>query len=133
MDVYFCKAVATHVLKWLTNLNRAKKERKHQSLKAVNKAVSLIRKTTAYSRGLRKGRQDFGLEAALAEDWSDLAYELTSLKLIGLAKKCDITGRYWADSTQFTHEFIMQADIGFQAIEKLARDLSVKIQLGSKL
>lgn len=130
LAVGFGKAVATHILKWLTNLNRAHKERQRQSLKAVNKVVSLIRKTTAYSRGLREGKQDFGLEAQLAENWSDLAHELAGLDLVALAKKCDLKGRYWADSTQFTQEFLSQADISFQTVEKLARDLAIQIKIG---
>lgn len=126
------KSVATHILKWLTNLNRAKKERKRESLKAVNKVVSLIRKTTAYSRGLRVGQQDFGMEAMLAEDWSDLAHALSELKLIALAKKCDLNGRYWADSSQFTPEFLLQADISFDTIEKITRNLAAQINADSK-
>ncbi len=129
MTASFGKGLATHLLKWLTNLSRAKRDRQVQSIKAVNKVVSLIRKTTAYLRGLRVGKQDFGLEAALAEGWSDLAHELAELKLDALAKKCDITGRYWADSNQFTLEFMAQADISFKTVEKMARDLVIQIRI----
>ena len=131
--VDFAKALATHILKWLTNLNRAKRERQRESLKAVNKVVSLIRKTSAYSRGLRLGQQDFSAEAELAEDWSDLAHTLDELGLTALAKKCDLSGRYWADSTQFTPAFLSEADIGFQTMEKMARKLATQIKAGSKL
>lgn len=121
----FSKDVATHILKWLTNLRRANKDRRRESLKAVNKIVALIRKTTAYSRGLRDGKQDFGTEAMLAEQWSDLAHDLAELKLVSLAKKCDLTGRFWADAAQFTPDFLTQADISFQSVERLARDLAI--------
>jgi hypothetical protein len=128
----FARALATHILKWLTNLNRAKGERQLESLRAVNKVVSLIRKTTAYSRGLRLGQKDFRSEAELAEDWSDLAHKLDELGLTVLAKKCDLSGRYWADSNQFTPDFLSEADIGFQTMEKVARKLATQIRAGSK-
>jgi hypothetical protein len=44
-----------------------------------------------------------------------------------LAKRCDITGRYWADPTQFDQEFLQRADVGLARMEQLARRLVAEI------
>ncbi len=124
------KEIASHVGRWLVNLRRASDERKLQSLRAVNKVVSLVRMTAAYSRGLKAGKQDFNTEAILAGQWSELAFELTQLKLDALAKKCDLKSRYWASPEQFSPGFLSDADISFDTVERLARDMSVQIKLG---
>ncbi|MFT3848765.1 MAG: hypothetical protein QM739_08800 [Propionivibrio sp.] len=127
------KEIASHVVKWLVNLNRAGEERKLQSLRAVNKVVSLARMTRAYARGLKVGEQDFNTEANLAGQWSELAFELKQLKLHALAKKCDLKSRYWADPEQFSPDFLAEADISFDTVERLAREMSVRIESGRKI
>lgn len=124
------KEIADHVGKWLVNLKRAGEERQLQSLRAVNKVVSLVRKTMAYSRGLKAGKQDFNTEADLAAEWSELSFELAQLKLHALAKKCDLMSRYWANPEQFSPAFLAEADISFETVERLARDLTIQIKLG---
>lgn len=127
------KEIASHVVKWLVNLKRASDDRKSQSLRAVSKVVTLVRVTTAYSRGLKAGKQDFNTEAYLAGQWSELAFELTQLKLDALAKKCDLKSRYWANPEQFLPEFLADADISFDTVERVARDMSIQIKLGRKI
>ena len=124
------KEVAGHVVKWLVNLKRAGEERQQQSLSALSKVVSLARKTMAYSRGLKAGKQDFNAEADIAAIWSDLSFELTQLKLHVLAKKCDLMSRYWADPEQFSPSFLAEADISFETVERLVRDLIMQLKLG---
>lgn len=125
------KELATHFIRWLANLNRANEARQKQSLRAVSSVVTLVRKSSAYSRGLKRGKQDFNTEADLAAQWSVLSFELAELKLNALAKKCDLKSRYWADPAQFTPEFLAQADISFESVERLARNLVIKIKHGS--
>lgn len=124
------KAIAGHVGRWLANLRRAGDARRQQSLRAVNAAVSLLRQTQAYARGLKAGKQDFNMESRLAGSWADLSFELAQLKLPALAKKCDLMSRFWADPAAFPPAFLADADIGFAAVERLARELSVQIRLG---
>lgn len=124
------REVVSHVVKWLVNLKRAGEERQQQSFRAVNKVISLARKSRAYSRGLKAGKQDFNAEADLAANWSDLSLELTQLNLATLAKKCDLMSRYWADPEQLSPSFLAEADISFETVERLARDLTVQIKVG---
>ncbi len=124
------KELAQHVLKWLTNLRRAGRERQQQSLLAVHKVIALARRTKAYSRGVKAGQQDFKAEAELAATWADLGFELKRLGLKALAKKCDVTSRYWADPQQFSPAFLVEADISFDSVERLARQLEVQIEHG---
>ena len=86
--------------------------------------------TQAYSRGLSQGDRNHSTEANIAAKWTELGYELEQLGLDSLAKKCDIKGRYWADPTQFDREFLDQAKTDLASVEKLARDLQIKVTLG---
>lgn len=123
------KEIAAHVVRWLANLGRARTSRQRESLRAVNRVTALMRKTTAYRRGHSAGRQNFDTEAILAEQWSLLGHELQELGLMSLAKRCDVMGRYWADPATLSPEFLDQADISFQSVERLAAELAAKIQL----
>lgn len=124
------KELAAHVVRWLSNLGRARASRQRESLRAVNRVTALMRKSTAYHRGRAAGRQNFDMEAVLAEQWSLLAHELQELGLAALAKRCDVMGRYWADPATLSPEFLDQADISFQSVERLAADLAARIQAG---
>jgi hypothetical protein len=124
------KVIGTHVATWLRNLSRAKSARQQESLLAIGKVISALRMTQAYSRGLQEGLKNHTTEGEIAAQWTDLAHELERLGLQSLAKKCDISGRYWADSSQFDAQFLKQAKTDLASVEKLARDLQVKIKLG---
>lgn len=126
------KGVASHVTKWLVNLKRANRERQEQSLRAVNMVTSLARRTRAYSRGIAAGQQNYSTEADLAASWSDVSFELELLGLSVLAKKCDLKSRYWADPQQFFSGSLAEADISFETVERLARELVVQIRLGKQ-
>lgn len=125
------KVIGTHVAAWLRNLSRAKATRKRESLQALNKVISALRMTQAYSRGLSQGERNHSTEAAIAGQWTELGFELEQLGLDALAKKCDIKGRYWADPSQMDPAFLAQAKTDLATVEKLARDLQVKIKLDS--
>lgn len=126
------KELAAHVIKWLVNLRRANRERQQQSLGAVNMVTSLARKTRAYSRGIAAGQRNYSTEAELAANWADVSFALERLGLSVLAKKCDLNSRYWADPQQFFSSSLAEADISFETVERLARDLSVQIRLGKQ-
>jgi hypothetical protein len=128
--VGIAKVIGTHVATWLRNLSRAKAARKEESLWALNKVIAALRMTQAYSRGLSQGIRNHSTEADIAAKWTELGYELEKLGLGSLAKKCDIKGRYWADPTQFDREFLDQAKTDLASVEKLARDLQIKVKLG---
>lgn len=122
-------ALIKHLKSWLTNLRRAGDERKRQSIKALRAVIIAARNTRAYLRKMNDtGKQDHAEEAKLAQKWTELGFVLKDLGLGTLAKRCDITGRYWADPQQFEREFLDKADIGLERMEQLARQLVAEIE-----
>jgi hypothetical protein len=84
--------------------------------------IGAVRETTVYLRRIREGHaKSFDKEEGLALRWTDLAFELEDLGLHRLAKRCGITGRYWADPEQLDPEFLDKAGARLEDIEKLAR------------
>jgi len=60
--------------------------------------------------------------------WTELGFRLGDLELTSLAKRCDISGRYWADPDQFEEDFLRKADIGLARMEQLARQMIAQIE-----
>ena len=113
--------IITHVKKWVTNLLRAKSERKKQSKKALRAVIKAVRETTIYLRDLREGGQkSIDRERELSVLWTELSFKLEDLDLKKLAIRCSLKGRYWADPVAFNKAFLNQADIRLSEIEKLA-------------
>ena len=122
-------ALIRHLRLWLTNLRRAGDERKRQSIKALRAVIVATRHTKAYLRKLSEtAQQDHAEEARLAQKWTELGFVLQDLGLGALAKRCDITGRYWADPQQFERGFLDKADVGLARMEQLARQLVAEIE-----
>lgn len=115
-----------HVKRWLGNLLRARALRKQQSIEALRAVVKAVRKTTVYLRHLRDGtKRSRRLESELALLWTELAFAAEDIGLDALAKRCNISGRYWADPAEFDDEFLRQAGVRLGDIERLAK-LSLK-------
>jgi hypothetical protein len=114
--------IITHVKKWVTNLLRAKSERKRQSKEALRAVIKAVRETTIYLRILKEGRpKSIAREKKLSLLWTELSFRLEDLGLKKLAHRCSILGRYWADPEAFTKNFLDSADISrLLDIEKLA-------------
>ena len=114
--------IITHVKKWVTNLLRAKSERKKESKEALRAVIKAVRETTIYLRILREERpKSIAREKKLFLLWTELSFRLEDLRLKKLAHRCSILGRYWADPEAFTKNFLDSADIGrLLDIEKLA-------------
>ena len=118
-----------HLKQWLTNLRRAGKERKRQSINALRAVIVAARSTRAYLRHLDKsGKTDRAQEAELSRIWTELGFVLSDLGLGALAKRCDISGRYWSDPAQLEHEFLDRADIGLERMEQLARQMVAEVE-----
>ena len=111
-----------HLKQWLTNLRRAGLERKRESIGALRAVIVAARKTRIYLRRRKASKKsDHAEEAKLSETWTRLGFDLQDLGLGKLAKRCDISGRYWADPEQFDREFLDRADISLSRMEQLAR------------
>jgi len=111
-----------HLRLWLVNLNRAGEQRKRESIEALRAVTLAARATRVYLRRVADtAHGDHAEEARLSAMWTGLGFKLKDLGLGALAKRCDITGRYWADPAQFDGDFLERADVGLERMEQLAR------------
>jgi len=118
-----------HLGSWLANLQRAGGARKRESIDALRAVVVAARHTQAYLRQLRDSAQlNHREEARLAGMWTELGFRLKDLGLTNLAKRCDISGRYWADPERFDDDFLRKADVGLERMEQLARQMIAEIE-----
>ena len=118
--------IIIHVKKWITNLARAKSERKRQSKEALRAVIKAVRETTIYLRSLREGAQkSINKEKDLSLLWTELSFRLKDLALTKLANRCRLKGRYWSDPAAFDEAFLKDAAIRLLDIELLA-DISLK-------
>lgn len=113
--------LASHIKKWITNLKRAKEQRKNQSKQALRNVIKAAQQTTIYLRSMREtGDRSLEKEAQLALLWTDLSFELEDLHLLSLAKKCRLKGRYWADPETLNSALLKQAGLKLDDVEKQA-------------
>jgi len=118
--------IITHVKKWITNLSRAKSERKRQSKEALRAVIKAVRETTIYLRSLREGaKKSINKEKDLSLLWTELSFRVEDIGLKKLANRCSLKGRYWADPAVFDEAFLKNAAIRLSDIEILA-DTSLK-------
>jgi hypothetical protein len=122
-----------HLRQWLTNLRRAGSQRKRESIDALRAVIVAARATRAYLRHLEKSaKSDRAQEAELSRMWTELGFKLSDLGLGALAKRCDVSGRYWSDPSQLEIEFLDRADIGLERMERLARQTVAEVERGQK-
>ena len=118
-----------HLGRWLVNLRRAGESRRRESIAALRSVTVAARATRTYLRRLRdSGQPDHEHEAGLSRQWTELGFLLRDLGLGALAKRCDISGRYWADPAQFDRDFLDKADIGLERMEQLARQMVADLE-----
>lgn len=118
-----------HVRSWLANLNRAGLQRRQQSKQALQNVILAARETAVYLRQLNdNGQPDHATERHLATLWTKLGFELDDLGLSTLAKRCHISGRHWAEPDFYDADFLKQADISLQSMEKLASQILFKLK-----
>jgi len=117
-----------HGYKWLTNLRRAKTERKQESIQALRQVVTASRETAVYIRQLNdNGNRNHDTERRLSLLWTELAFTLEDLSISKLAKRCQIKGKLWSDPGYHDKEFLDKADVSLDKMEKLAHELLAEI------
>lgn len=117
-------ALVRHAGRWLANLRRAGTARVAESKQALRGVILAARRTRAYLRQVEAtGKADHRQEGELSALWSDLGFALSDLGLSKLAKRCEISGRYWADPATFDTVFLDKADVGLERMERLAMEL----------
>lgn len=113
-----------HVRSWLANLNRASEQRQLDSISALREVIIAARETAVYMRQIQDtGNRHHATESHLAGLWTRLGFELEDLGLNKLAKRCQITGKHWADPTHYDETFLHKADISLETMEKLANQI----------
>jgi hypothetical protein len=113
-----------HAAAWLSNLSRAKKERKKESVKALRKVVIASRKTSIYLRGLKeKNARSISAEGELSLLWTELGFELKDLGLQKLSDRCSLTGKHWEDPEKSNPDLLEKADAGLERMEQLAQQM----------
>lgn len=119
----------SHLIKWLSNLRRAREQRKKDSIAALRDVIKVVRRTTIYMRSVREeGKRASKEEQELSVLWTDLGFKLHDLGLHKLAKRCEIRGAQWADPSRYDEEFMKKADASLESIERLARITLNEIQ-----
>lgn len=117
-----------HIRSWLSNLDRAGQERKKQSVQALRQVITASRETSVYIREIRdRGRRDHEVERHLSVLWTNLGFALEDLGIKKLAKRCQIKGKHWADPTRYDEDFIRNADISLDSMEKLSVEMLHRI------
>ena len=118
-----------HLKAWLANLQRAGASRKRESIEALRGVVLAARLTQTYLRKLKDNNtRDHAEEGRLTHTWTELGFRLGDLGLTKLAKRCDVSGRYWADPKRFDADFMEKADVGLERMEQLARALIAEVE-----
>jgi methanogenic corrinoid protein MtbC1 len=118
-----------HLRRWLSNLDRAGKARKQESIRALREVVIASRETSVYLRQLQQnGLSDHHIERELARRWTQLGFELEDLGLNKLAKRCHISGKHWAEPDYFEPAFLEKADISLNAMEILAKQILITLK-----
>lgn len=95
--------IVTHVKMWVVNLKRAKKERKDQSIEALQAVILAVRETIFYLSEIRdKGERSRETEHELTKLWTELSFKVAKLKLDKLRDQCNSLGRYWSDPAVYS-------------------------------
>lgn len=120
--------ILKHVRSWLANLDRASSERKTQSIKALRGVITASRETTVYIRQMKDtGARRHDTEAHLATLWTELGFALEDIGIHKLAKRCQVSGKHWADPDHYDQDFLAKADISLDRMEKLANEILLQV------
>lgn len=118
-----------HLVRWVANLGRAGRQRKLESRASLERVLLAVRKTAVYRRSLDEGApKNYDRESEIAMQWTALALELDRLGLDKLAKKCRVMGWYWENPDRFDSDFLAQAGVRFDQVERLAVQLMAGIR-----
>lgn len=117
-----------HTRSWLANLARAGEQRKKQSIRALRDVIFASRETAVYIRHLEQGNSPSRkTERDLSLLWTKLGFALHDLGIGGLAKRCQIKGKHWANPDQYDEEFLKKADVSLERMESIARQIEATI------
>ncbi len=118
-----------HTASWVSNLKRAKDERKKESVNALRKVVTASRRTSIYLRKLQKNKErSIDEEGELSLLWTELGFELQDLGLTKLSKRCSIKGKHWEYPEKSDPKLLAKADVSLERMEELATQMLAEIE-----
>jgi hypothetical protein len=118
----------SHGSRWLSNLRRAKTERKRASVQALRKVITSSRETAVYIRRLNDNlNRDHNTERHLSLLWTELGFALEDLGIEKLANRCQIKGKHWSNPAHYDKEFLDRADVSLDKMERIAREVLAEI------
>ena len=116
--------IITHIKKWVTNLLRAKEKRKEQSKDALEAVILAVRETKFYLSSLqRNGERSIENERELMLLWTELSFKARKIKLKELADRCNDLGKYWANPSDYSKDFLNIAGNRLSDIERIAENI----------
>lgn len=117
-----------HGYKWLSNLRRARTERKQESIFALRQVITASRETAVYIRQLNdNGNRNHDTERHLSLLWTELGFTLEDLGIPKLSKRCQIKGKHWSDPEHYEQSFLDKADVSLDKMERIAREVLAEI------
>ncbi len=116
--------IITHIKKWVTNLLRAKEKRKEQSKAALEAVILAVRKTKFYLSSLQRNvKKSIENERELMLLWTEVSFKTRKIKLKELANRCNDLGKYWANPSDFSKDFLSTAGNRLSDIERIAETI----------
>jgi len=120
MDISDLLEITNHVKRWLINLHYAQKERKKQSIDALQSVVLAAWETTVYlceirdqdKQSIEKKKKLAAREKKLSEFWTELSLHAAKLKLDKLSKGCRELGHFWSSPEIHSFHTVMKAPGG---------------------
>jgi hypothetical protein len=121
-------SLARYLIQWLRGLSQASEARKRECLNALESVLAATRRTQRYLEERNQGRIDPHTEGELAVMWTELGFQLEALGVKKLAKRCDVKGVYWSNRQKHPNQWWEQADIGLEAVARLARQIRASVR-----
>lgn len=127
-DAVFYWEVAKHLKTWVTNLRRAKEDRKKESVEALRQVIIASRGMRIYINEWNEGVRDYSREKQLSEEWTTLGFLVRDLGLKDLSAKCDALAVKLTMIDQVSKETIEKTREALVSIEERAQDILVPIE-----
>ncbi len=122
-EAIFYWEVAKHLKKWVTNLKRARENRKNESIEALRQVIVASRGMRIYINEWKEGVRDYPSEKQLSEEWTKLGFLVKDLGLQDLSNKCDELALKLTMIDQVGKETVEKTREALVSIEERAREI----------
>lgn len=112
-----------NVIGWLKSARDAQVQDEAHYRRALLSVYLAANETKAYLATMKRRKSpDRERERNLSRLWSEAAVELRKLEP-DLARRCLLTGDYWADPTEWSEQALQEARITLKEVYERAREL----------